>query len=92
MWYDMEPLPMKPSEYFLRQGFVACDPDEFHLKGVVDALGDDNLVWNTDYSHPDAPDPDKALPDFLGQPISEVSKQKILWDNAVRLYGTRILN
>ncbi|SVB17708.1 uncharacterized protein METZ01_LOCUS170562 [marine metagenome] len=92
MWYDMEPLPMKPSDYFLRQGFVACDPDEFHLKGVVDALGDDNLVWNTDYSHPDAPDPDRALPDFLGQPLSEVTKRKILWDNAVKLYGTRILD
>ena len=92
MWYDLEPLPLKPSDYFLRQGFVACDPDEFHLKGVVDALGDDNIVWNTDYSHPDAPDPDKALPDFLDQPIAEESKRKILWDNAVRLYGQRILN
>lgn len=91
MWYDLETLPLKPSEYFLRQGFVACDPDEFHLKGVVDALGDDNIVWNTDYSHPDAPDPDRALPDFIAQPICEGSKRKILWDNAVRLYGTRIL-
>jgi predicted TIM-barrel fold metal-dependent hydrolase len=91
MWYDMEEMPLKPSEYFLRQGFVACDPDEFHLKGVVDALGDDNIVWNTDYSHPDAPDPEKALPDFIAQPIEDDSKRKILWDNAVRLYGTRIL-
>ena len=92
MWYDMEPLPLRPSEYFYRQGFVACDPDEFHLKGVVDALGDDNIVWNTDYSHPDAPDPDRALPDFMDQPISADSKRKILWDNAVRLYGRRILD
>ncbi|MBM3925933.1 MAG: amidohydrolase [SAR202 cluster bacterium] len=91
MWYDMDPLPLKPSDYFKRQGFVACDPDEFHLKGVVDALGDDNIVWNTDYSHPDAPDPDKALPDFIAQPISKDAKRKILWDNAVRLYGERIL-
>ena len=91
MWYDIDPLPVSPSEYFLRQGFVACDPDEFHLKGVVDALGDDNIVWNTDYSHPDAPDPDRALPDFMEQPVSEASKRKILWDNPVRLYGQRIL-
>ena len=92
MWYDLETLPIRPSEYFLRQGFVACDPDEFHLKGVVDALGDENIVWNTDYSHPDAPDPEKALPDFLDQPIPEESKRKILWDNAVKLYGQRILS
>jgi predicted TIM-barrel fold metal-dependent hydrolase len=54
-------------------------------------MGDDNLVWNTDYPHPDAPDPDKVLPWFGAQPISDDSKRKILWDNAVRLYGPRLL-
>ena len=92
IWFDAEPLPLKPSEYFLRQGFIACDPDEFALKGVVDLVGDDNIVWNTDYSHPDAPDPDKAVSSLLEQPISEDSKRKILWDNAVKLYGERILS
>ena len=92
MWFDSEGLPLKPSEYFKRQGFVACDPDEFGLKGTVMLVGEDNVVWNTDYSHPDAPDPDKAIPDFLEQDIAESAKRKILWDNAARLYGDRILN
>ncbi len=92
MWFDSEGLPLKPSEYFKRQGFVACDPDEFGLKGSVMLVGEDNIVWNTDYSHPDAPDPDKAVPDFLEQDLSESAKRKILWDNAARLYGDRILN
>ena len=35
----------------------------------------------------DAPDPNQVLPWFSAQPISEESKRKILWDNAVRLYG-----
>jgi predicted TIM-barrel fold metal-dependent hydrolase len=92
MWFDSEGLPLKPSEYFKRQGFVACDPDEFGLKGAVMLVGEDNIVWNTDYSHPDAPDPDKAVPDFLEQDIPDSAKRKILWDNAARLYGDRILN
>ena len=92
MWFDSEALPLKPSEYFLRQGFVACDPDEFALKGAVVLVGDDNIVWNTDYSHPDAPDPDKAIPMFLEQDIPDSSKKKILWDNPARLYGSRILS
>jgi uncharacterized protein len=50
-----------------------------------------NLVWNTDYPHPDAPDPAQVLPWFSAQPISDDSKRKILWDNAVRLYGARLL-
>jgi len=86
------PMTMKPSEYFSRQVFVACDGDEFALPGVVDLVGSDNLLWNTDYPHPDAPDPNKALPEFLNQPISDESKRKVLWDNPVRLFGNRIIN
>lgn len=76
--------------YRKRQVFVACDGDEFALPGVVSLIGSDNLLWNTDYPHPDAPDPNKALPDFLNQPIPEESKRKILWDNPARLYGERV--
>ena len=84
-------LPMKPSEYVLRQCVISADPDEPGLDTVIDFIGDDNLVWNTDYPHPDAPDPNQVLPWFSAQPISEDSKRKILWDNAVRLYGSRLL-
>lgn len=92
MWFDAKALPLKPSEYFLRQGFVACDPDEFALTAVVSLIGSGNIVWNTDYSHPDAPDPDKAVDMLLDQSIPEEAKRKILWDNPARLYGKRILN
>jgi uncharacterized protein len=84
-------LPMKPSEYVRRQCVLSADPDEPGLEAVVDFLGEDSLVWNTDYPHPDAPDPDKVLPWFDAQPLSHERKQKILWDNSVRLYGPRLL-
>ena len=84
-------LPMKPSDYVKRQCVLSADPDEPGLDDVIKFMGDDNLVWNTDYPHPDAPDPDKVLPWFSAQPISDHSKQKILWDNAVKLYGPRLL-
>ena len=84
-------LPMKPSEYVLRQCVISADPDEPGLDGVINFMGDDNLVWNTDYPHPDAPDPAQVLPWFSAQPVSQDSKRKILWDNAVRLYGPRLL-
>jgi predicted TIM-barrel fold metal-dependent hydrolase len=84
-------LPMKPSEYVKRQCVISADPDEPGLDGIIDFMGDDNLVWNTDYPHPDAPDPAQVLPWFSKQPISDESKRKILWDNAVKLYGPRLL-
>ncbi|MFB3092577.1 MAG: amidohydrolase family protein [Dehalococcoidia bacterium] len=47
------------------------------------------MIFNSDYPHPDAAFPG-VLDEFLEQPIPEESKRKILWDNALRLYGDRI--
>ena len=88
----VERLPMLPSEYFKRQITVTCDSDESALSYAVEHLNGDNIAWNTDYPHPDAPKPEKALPDLDAQPISDEAKGKILWDNAVTLFGPRILD
>jgi predicted TIM-barrel fold metal-dependent hydrolase len=85
-------LPLRPTDYFLRQCTLACDSDERAFKSVVDYLNAENMVWNSDYPHPDAPEPAEALPDLDAQPISEEAKRKILWDNAVKLYGRRIVS
>ena len=87
-----EHLSLLPSEYFKRQCYIACDSDEETLPYVVDYLKGDNIVWNTDYPHADAPEPVKALPDLDAQPIADEAKRKILWDNSVKLFGPRILN
>ena len=47
---------------------------------------DDRIVWESDYPHPDSKYP-HAAETFLALPkVSEESKRKILWDNAVDLY------
>jgi predicted TIM-barrel fold metal-dependent hydrolase len=86
-----EHLSMLPSEYFMRQCAIACDSDERTLSTAAEYLRGDNIVWNTDYPHPDAIEPAQALPAFDAHPISQQAKTKILWDNAVRLFGARIL-
>jgi predicted TIM-barrel fold metal-dependent hydrolase len=35
--------------------------------------------------------PAQALPAFDAQPIPDETKRKILWDNAVKLYGPRLV-
>jgi len=84
-------LSMLPSEYFRRQCAVACDSDESGLPYAVNHLGGENIVWITDYPHLDGIEPARALPEFDAQPIAQEAKRKILWDNAVKLYGERIL-
>ncbi len=84
-------ITMLPSEYFIRQCTVACDSDEIALTYAVDHLKGDCIVWNTDYPHLDGIEPAKALPQFDAQPIPDEAKRKILWDNAVKLYGQRLV-
>ena len=74
-----------PTEYFLRQIWVAARGDERTLPAAVDLIGEDNLCFNTDYPHPDGTFP-RGFADFEKQPISDQAKRKILWDNAARAF------
>lgn len=74
-----------PTEYFLSNVYVAARGDERTLPSVVDLVGDDNLLFNTDYPHPDGTWP-WGMERLDQQPISEESKRKILWDNAARAF------
>ena len=76
-------LKMPPTDYFERQVFVAARGDERTLPSVVELVGDDNVVFNTDYPHPDGTFP-WGLERFEEQPLSEESRRKILWDNPAR--------
>ena len=84
-----EKLSLRPSEYSMRQCIIACDSDERMLGHVVDYFKGENMVWNTDYPHPDAINPARALPDLEAQHLPEDATRKILWDNAVKLFGPR---
>jgi uncharacterized protein len=79
-------LKMAPSEYFKRQCFASVECDEEPVKYVIDWLGDDRLVFSTDFPHGDSKFP-RAVESFLTLPISEESKRKILWENCAAYYG-----
>ena len=78
-------LVMPPSHYFLRQCYVSVEADEEPVKGVIDYMGSDRLVFSTDFPHPDSRWPD-SVGRFLELPISAEDKRKILWENCARLY------
>ena len=79
-------LEMSPTEYFRRNFFVAARGDEWTLPSVCALVGDENVVFNTDYPHPDGTYP-WGIDKLLEQPISDESKRRILWDNAVRAFA-----
>jgi predicted TIM-barrel fold metal-dependent hydrolase len=86
-WHDAPKLALKPSDYFKRQCYVAAEPDEELLFQVIEVLGDRNVLFATDFPHPDAKYPN-AVKQFLELPrVSAEEKGKIMWDNAVKFYG-----
>lgn len=79
-------LDLLPSEYFKRQVFVAAEGAERLLPFTVDAIGDDNICFSTDYPHPDHPF-DGVVAGIKGMKgLSDESKRKILSRNAARLF------
>ena len=81
-------LKMKPSEYFHRQVFLgaSCMPRrEVELRH---AIGIDNIMWGTDYPHPEGSWPvtrEQQLDAFHGVPEAELAA--MLGGNAARVYG-----
>jgi len=77
---------LKPSEYFKRQCWISTE-HERELPMIISLIGDDNIVFSTDYPHGDSDFPN-AVDEFLEMDgVSQESRKKILWDNCARLYG-----
>jgi predicted TIM-barrel fold metal-dependent hydrolase len=81
-------LRSKPSEYFRRQCWVSYDPDETTLPLLTPVIGEDRIVWASDYPHLDATFP--GVVDELEEHLAKVvpsAQEKIRGGNAKALYG-----
>jgi len=80
-------LPMPPSEYFRRQIYGCFWFEKNAPKTLVEAIGEDNLLFETDYPHPTCLYPD--VQEYIAEISagwSETTRRKILQDNAAALY------
>ena len=76
---------MVPSEYFKRQCFVSVEADEMPVKYVIDYMGNEQLIFSTDYPHGDSKFPE-SVDRFMGLPLTDDDRRKILWDNCAAFY------
>ena len=47
-------MKQRPSEYFRRNVWVVFDPDERSIDSQCDLLGEEHLLWGSDYPHIDS--------------------------------------
>jgi len=82
-------LKHKPSEYIRGPQYfqsIQLHEGELSLRQAIEAVGEDTLMFATDYPHSESWFP-KSVEAILGwSSISETAKRKLLWDNAVRCY------
>jgi predicted TIM-barrel fold metal-dependent hydrolase len=84
-------LKRKPSEYFKRQCYVSFDPEETTLPMLTPVIGEDRIVWASDYPHLDATFPGVVdeLEEHLAQ-LPPTARDKVRGANAARLYGLTV--
>jgi predicted TIM-barrel fold metal-dependent hydrolase len=83
-----EVLSMSPSEYFKRQIYATMWFERTDLPSLVRAVGEDNILFETDFPHPTClyPDPLKTAAHNMRE-LSPTAQRKILGENAAKLYG-----
>ena len=82
-------LKQKPSEYIRGPQYfqsIQLHEGEQSLRHALEAIGEDTLMFATDYPHSESWFP-KSVDVVLGwTSISETARRKLLWDNAVQCY------
>jgi predicted TIM-barrel fold metal-dependent hydrolase len=80
-------LSMKPSEYWRRQCKATYQSDRIGIK-LLDELGEDNVMWGSDFPHPDGvwPDSSEVIARELGH-LPAATRRKVTCSNAGKLYG-----
>ncbi|WP_018443309.1 amidohydrolase family protein [Trinickia symbiotica] len=83
-------LTMKPSDYFRRQGYVTYQQDAY-LEPNVPLVGEDNIMWGSDYPHPDCLWPEsRAMLEKNLAALSPTTRRKIVHDNVAKLYNINV--
>ena len=84
---DLAKLSLTPLEYFQRQIYATTWFERSDIANVVQRLGADRIMFETDYPHPTClyPEPLKNAAENLAT-LSEGDQKKILSGNATRLY------
>lgn len=86
--FECPDLTMSATEYFMRNCWVTTECEDPFVADVIGWLGDDRILWESDFPHPDSkyPHTTKEFMELLPDRITMESKAKILWDNTVDFY------
>jgi len=81
-------LSMTATDYWKRNCWTSTECEEKYVTDVIRWLGDERIVYESDFPHPDSkyPHSTRTFLELIPDQLSDDSKRKILWDNAIDLY------
>jgi len=85
----LPPLKMKPGDYVLNGNYyqsIEMSEGEKLTKSVIDFIGEDVLMYASDYPHAESWYP-KSVETVMAWDMPQHMKQKLFWDNAVKYYA-----
>jgi predicted TIM-barrel fold metal-dependent hydrolase len=84
--YDRAKVPRPPSEYY-RDHIFGCFIDDQHGIDSIEAVGEDNVMFESDYPHVDTnwPDTQAVAARHLARCTPEIA-EKIMRTNAIRVF------
>jgi len=83
----LAPLPERPSEYIRRNCYFVAEPEERTIGAMLDLVGEDRILWGSDFPHVDAT---LEAPRLIRESIAGLSaarQRAVLGDNAARVFG-----
>jgi len=86
--HAMPTLKQKPSAYVRGPQYfqsIQLHEGEMLLRHAIEAVGEDTLMFATDYPHSESWFP-KSVDAILQWDLPEATKRKLLWENALRCY------
>jgi uncharacterized protein len=87
VFHAIAPMPLKPSEYIKRNCYFVAEPEERTIGAMLDLVGEDRILWGSDYPHIDST---LAAPDLIRASVAGLTPQRqaaVLGENARKLFG-----
>ncbi len=80
-------LRMKPSDYIKRNCYFVAEPEERTIDAMCDLVGEDRILWGSDYPHVDSRLDARQLIDISVAELKPKRRDKVLGENAVALFN-----
>lgn len=80
------PLRHKPSEYVSRNCYFVAEPEERTINAMLDLVGEDNILWGSDYPHIDSTLEAPAQIRASLASLSATRRAAVLGGNAAKLF------